>query len=121
MRFLVLFTMMIGLALAAGGVRAEDATRFSSVIDDLPLMSAIHEVGEGVDFSTPDGRIAEVNAEGKVAQADVLAFYDDTLPQLGWTRKGPGVYVREDETLSVTFERSGAVLHVRFQLAPTDK
>lgn len=120
MRFLI-FICVFALVLTLGGAaRADSVTHFSSVIDDLPLMAGISEVGDGVEFSTPDGRIAEVAAEGDVRQADVLAFYDATLPQLGWRRTGEGAFEREGETLRLKFEPVEGGILIRFAVAPTE-
>jgi len=94
---------------------------FSSVIDDLPLMPGIREVGEGVTFSSPDGRIAGLTAEGLVTRTDVLAFYAATLPQLGWVRRGETRFEREDESLTLSFAGTDENLRVRFDLAPLTK
>ena len=117
MRNLVL---LVGLILAlAVPAKAEDAPNFSSLIEDLPLAGDLMEVGEGIEFSNSSGRIAEVNAVGNMTQKSVLAFYDATLPQLGWEKTDDGVYVREGEMLSLTFENSEDGLHVRFSLSPS--
>ena len=110
------------MVLLSAPAMAGDAAQFASVIDDLPLMAEIVEVGEGVEFSTSDGRIAEVTAQvvdqGRVTRADVLAFYAATLPQLGWMRTGETTFVREGEMLSLMFETDTPNLRVRFALAP---
>ncbi|MBL4748241.1 MAG: hypothetical protein JKY17_05570 [Magnetovibrio sp.] len=95
-----------------------EAPRFISVIEDLPLMTGLNEVGEGVQFSTAQGRIAEVTTTGTISKATVLVFYESTLPQLGWTRVGRGRFTREDETLELVFEGAAPNLSVRFALAP---
>ncbi len=95
-----------------------DPTRFFSVIDDLPVMAGISEDGEGVEFATAGGRIAQTSALGLVRRADVLAFYAETLPQLGWTQSDRAAFVREGEMLSIEFEQDPAGLRVRFALAP---
>jgi hypothetical protein len=105
--------------LMAGSVMAEQPLHFISVIDDLPLMSELQEVGDGVQFSTPQGRIAEVTTQGRVSQAQVLAFYEQTLPQLGWAPVASGRFVREGETLELLFAQKGQMLNVSFSLAPT--
>ena len=118
---------LVGLLMAAllaspGPAQAGDEpARFASVIDDLPLMAHITEVGEGVEFSTPDGRIAEVSAQGPVTRQAVLAFYTATLPQLGWSRIDETVFVREDETLTLIMNPVKGGLRVRFALAPYKK
>lgn len=104
---------------------AQGAPRFVSVIDDLPLMEGLVETGEGVEFSTPQGRLAESTASGMskdgVTRKGVLDFYAQTLPQLGWKAQGATRFVREGETLDLVIGEHGATLSVRFSLAPTDK
>ena len=117
MRFLWILSVLSLFALPAW---AQGDTRFSSVVDDFPLMAAIEEVGEGVEFSTSDGRIAEFSAAGQTTPGDVLSFYKETLPQLGWTHTGDSAFVREGETLNIKFETDGDLLIVRFQFAPVE-
>lgn len=74
--------------------------------------------GSAVSFSRAEGRIAEVGAAGPVRREDVLAFYRDTLPQLGWKETAPGNFAREDERLRLDFELVGTRLFVRFSIAP---
>jgi len=121
MRVMLTLCFVAALALVNASAFAQDASRFTSIIDDLPLMADLVEVGEGVEFSTPDGRIAEVAAEGPVARRAVLAFYAATLPQLGWTAADETHFVREGETLELTFEQVGEILRVQFTLAPEKK
>lgn len=116
MRLKGLFAVLCTLALV-GPLHAEDG-RFLSVIDDLPLMAGLDEAGDGVQFATPQGRIAEVTARGRVSRAQVLKFYADTLPQLGWSRTGDGRFAREGETLALVFDESGGALSVRFSVTP---
>jgi len=118
MRVKILGLVLGGLLMALPSF-AQDPSRFVSVIDDLPLMKALTEVGDGIQFSTAQGRIAEATAQGRVSQSAVLAFYDSTLPQLGWSKVGVGHFVREGETLELVFERKDNGLRVRFALAPT--
>lgn len=112
LRSLLVATFLVFPALA------QTQPGFISVIDDLPLMSALAEVGDGVQFSTSQGRIAEATARGRVSKKDVLAFYSDTLPQLGWTQVSADHFAREGETLELLFEAKDGVLNVRFALAP---
>lgn len=117
--------LVLSLAFPAAAPMAQDAQRFVSVINDLPLMSGLVEAGEGVEFATPGGRIAEATAhgvrKGAVSREAVLAFYAQTLPQLGWAPAGGARFVREGETLDLQFGEDGGALTVRFSLAPTDK
>jgi hypothetical protein len=106
-------------AMLCVSVSAARAQAFFSSIEDLPVMPGLEEMpGTAVSFSKAEGRIAEVGAAGSVRRDAVLAFYRDTLPQLGWKETGEGRFAREDERLRLDFELVGARLIVRFSIAP---
>lgn len=86
--------------------------------EDLPLMEALVAAEGGMIFDSPAGRIVESFAVGETARADVLAFYDSSLPALGWAKAGEGRYTREDELLRIDFFGPDGGLTVRFTLAP---
>ena len=95
------------------------AQEFLSVSPDLPLMTGLSEVEEeAVVFDKPEGRIVEAYAIGAVSQDAVIAFYRETLPQLGWAATGPASYVREGEALVMSFTPGTSSLTVRFSLQP---
>jgi hypothetical protein len=118
MRFVVVLCLAVSVALFSASQSRAESSGFSAVIDDLPLMQGLVEVGDGVEFSTPSGRLAEIITEGSVSRAEVEAFYASTLPQLGWVKESTDMFVREDESLSLAFEQMGNTLRVRFTLAP---
>jgi hypothetical protein len=110
-------------ALALAGllfVRAPAAADgFVDGIEDLPLMPGLESVpAASVAFEALAGRIVVAFAEGLVAMEDVRAFYDATLPQLGWDRLEADRWARADEELNLdaVIERGGLV--VRFELVP---
>lgn len=107
------------LAFPGPGARA-DGTRFLSGLEDLPLMPGLEELpGEMVAFDTPGGRLVEAKAVGEVRVQAVEAFYDETLPQLGWSAVGPRQYLREGEYLHIEFsDEDGGALGVLFSLSP---
>ena len=111
-------------ALGPTAAQAADGTAFVSVIDDLPLMAGLEEVGEGVEFTTGQGRIVEATATAKAGvdldQGEVMDFYAATLPQLGWRASGGAAFAREGEVLELLFGTSAGRLTVRFSLAPAD-
>ena len=105
----------VSLALAEDG--------FFLAIDDLPLMPGLTEVpGAGVVFDKPQGRIVEAYAEGAVAGDVVAAFYENTLPQLGWTEISSSAsnthWRREGEVLQVEVLVDHRLVTVRFYLTP---
>jgi hypothetical protein len=124
MRAFIRTAMMIPMlvALLAGNA---GAAGFVEGVEDLPLMDGLEsEPGSAVVFDKPGGRIIETFAVGKVAKADAVAFYEATLPQLGWARarkkaKPPALaFEREGETLRLEFKETGGALRVRFAIAP---
>lgn len=119
----ILYAALVALVVSAPmapTALAQDSQRFVSVIDDLPLMVGLSEVGEGVEFATPQGRIAETTATGAVSRKAVQDFYAQTLPQLGWKAVDSTRFKREGETLDLVLGNDGGVLTVRFSLAPSE-
>jgi hypothetical protein len=113
----VVMTLVLnfGKPVAAGG--------FLSVVEDLPLMDGLAEVeGSAMNFSTPQGRIVEVSATSisgnTLGRENVLAFYEHTLPQLGWTPAEALNWIRENERLGLTVTVNGGKLIVQFSLTP---
>jgi hypothetical protein len=88
-------------------------------IPDLPLMPGLTELQDGgLIFDKPGGRIVEAFAEGRIAPQSVIAFYDQTLPQLGWQRETPGSYLREGERLDLDLSQDAEGTTVHFRLYP---
>lgn len=111
---------------ALGATVAYAADRFVRGIEDLPLMPGLTEAADaGVVFDTPSGRIVQTEATGPISRDRVLAFYAESLPQLGWRSLAADLYHREDEVLRIEFDQAGdQSTTVRFALSPasaTDK
>jgi hypothetical protein len=106
----------------AGSSLAQEAGLFIKDIEDLPLMPGlVEELGSGTAFDTAQGRIVEAYATGPVSEGGVMAFYEKTLPQLGWRRLDIGVFQRENEVLKLEFPGgpgAGPPLTVGFRLMP---
>jgi hypothetical protein len=96
----------------------EDATRFISALEDVPLMPGLTELPDAaVRLDTAEGRIVVAWATGAVDEAGIAAFYARTLPQLGWTAEGRERYRREGEALQLDMFR-GEILTLRYTLSP---
>ena len=106
-----------GTAHAQTITQADDQT-FLEGSEDIPLMDGLVAAEGGMIFDSPAGRIVESFAVGEVGRADVLAFYDRSLPALGWAKTEPGRYTREDEVLRIDFFGPDGGLTVRFTVAP---
>lgn len=110
---------VLSLACFLAGQALADTAGFVSQVEDLPLMPGLTEVSDaGLVFDSPSGRIVEAYAEGSVSRAAVLDFYNETLPQLGWNRRGEAAFDREGEVLTLDFTDRQSALVVRFTLKP---
>ena len=119
---LAALAVIVSLAASMTGVPVAAQTQFLSIVGDLPVMPGLTEdAASGVIFDSLAGRIVEAYASGLVAQADVVEFYAETLPQLGWCREGAVIFVREGEVLALEFvapASAGQALGERFSLLP---
>lgn len=98
-----LFSLHLGLVLSCSAL-AQRMPVFFSVLGDVPVMEGLAELPESaLLFDKPAGRVAEVTAKGLVKKAAIIRFYDETLPQLGWSVIGSGVYSKEGEKLMLIF------------------
>lgn len=118
------FLIPIPPALAAQLVAAGSGP-FVPGTTDVPVMPGLGAAeSEPLVFDKPGGRIVQAVLSGDVPRQAVLAFYDQTLPQLGWRRTADRVFVREGEELRLEFPqpaqqaKSAAGTAVRFTLTP---
>lgn len=121
------FAALIGIAalLFAGatpppGALAQDQEQaFIEGSEDVPLAPSLTTVvGTGMVFDSPTGRIVEAFATGRAAKAEILGFYGETLPALGWDSVSDNQFRREGESLTIDFFGVDGDLSVRFTLAP---
>lgn len=98
-----------GLAGSALPSRASETTVFVTGLGDVPAMPGLAPAEEEpLVFDKPGGRIAQSVMTGRVERKAVLAFYNQTMPQLGWklspdSKRGTTRYVREGEELRLEF------------------
>jgi hypothetical protein len=96
------------------------ATEYFSEIADLPVADGLTEQKDkSTVFDAPLGRIVTAYATGKVAAEDVLDFYADALPSLGWEKTGEGTFHRKAETLKIDVlgGQGGGPVNVSFTLS----
>lgn len=115
------FLVPIPPALAAQPAVAESGP-FVPGTADVPVMPGLAAAeSEPLVFDKPGGRIVQAVLSGEVPRQAVLAFYDQTLPQLGWRRTADRVFVREGEELRLEFPKPAGgqvATAVRFTLTP---
>jgi hypothetical protein len=71
-------------------------------VGDLPIMPALSvEPALGFAFDSPNGRIVMVFASSAAAAPDIMRFYNESLPAIGWTG-GDGSWRRGSEALLIS-------------------
>jgi hypothetical protein len=126
----IFIALILVLSVVGGTLTASQANEFFLTgIDDLPLMPGLSEdVDSTLVFDSPGGRYVEAIAAGSMKVVDVTAFYQSTLPQLGWVKTGGKIggmpyitFEREEETLLLEISNNANGvnnLRVRFVVSP---
>lgn len=92
------------LAFSFHPAEAAGPSPFVPGLTDVPAMPGLAAAeSEPLVFDKPGGRIVQTLLSGSVPRKAVLAFYDQTLPQLGWRRTAERVFIREGEELRLEF------------------
>jgi hypothetical protein len=113
------FFLAVSLSWTALAAEGGSRQAFIGGLEDLPLMAGLSEDrAAALIFDKPDGRLIDAYAFGPVTPEAVAAFYEETLPQLGWQTVAPLVFEREGERLSIGTQKSEDGVLVRFHLVP---
>ena len=114
-----MFRPVIAALLLLAAIGAEAGPAYVPGTEDVPLMPGLTSVADSqLVFDKPQGRIIQISARGVVHRADVLAFYGQSLPSLGWRRLDAQHFQREGELLSFDFDGKDGDLTVAFTLRP---
>ncbi len=71
-----------------------------------------------VAFDTVHGRVLVSFAQSSESEEKILAFYKESLSQLGWKINRDGEFLRDEEILKIEFLPDGDYLAIRFSLEP---
>jgi hypothetical protein len=101
-RILAALVLTVSLAAFLATSLPAHATDYLSGISDLPLPAGLVEAKDkSTVFDSAVGRVVTAYATGPGTADSVHDFYDDTLPQLGWTQTDEGNWRREKQTLKI--------------------
>ena len=85
---------------------------------DVPIMHGLKVEPElGFAFDSPNGRIVMIFASSKAPLSEIMAFYDVTLAQLGWSGGG-GTWLRGAEKLVIGMVQTARGSLWRIMLQP---
>lgn len=118
--FIVVVTCIELAPSFAGNASKVQEQQFFESLQDVPLMPGLYELlDESVIFDKPGGRIIESQAASEnLAGDEIRAFYEQTLPQMGWSRIAPDSFIRQDESLTMNVEKQDGYSVVRFMVSP---
>jgi len=115
---LIIFFIIIIAFLKVSLVYSKD---FLDCIQDVPLIENLNEKEESCFyFDSDDGRVANVEAEGLVEKSNILSYYKNILPQLGWkddkksSIKNVLKFTRGKEILRISIISAGDKIIVTF-------
>lgn len=123
---IILITLVAALicaesvAVFAGDFNQVQEQKFFESLGDVPLMTGLYEIAEElVVFDKPGGRIIESAAASKdISISEIISFYNQVLPQMGWVKTAENVFVRQDESLVMNIENQDGFSVVRFMILP---
>ncbi len=118
MHFVGVFFLLISIFI--NPVFADNS--FLTNTSDIPLMDGMKmSVGEQMDFDTPTGQVLSLDGIIKNKTGDdVLLFYENVLPQMGWKKVETGSFVRQNDTLNIVILKNKKPAKVRFEIFLTD-
>jgi hypothetical protein len=89
--------------------------------EDIPLMPGLSADSEApLLFDAPPVRIIQSILSGRLDEKEVRAFYQASLPQLGWKQDGDALrWDRQGEHLVIKMRRQDGRLLVSFEIAPS--
>ena len=100
------------------GQPAKAETQQHRWVGDVPIMQSWQIEPElGFAFDSPNGRIVMIFASTSADEDDIMAFYGQTLAQLGWMG-GAGNWVRGAEKLVIGKVRTARGALWRLMLQP---
>ena len=88
-------------------------------IDEIPVFQDMENVDDSfILFDSVNGRFVSSELIGNVSEKDAKEFYNLVLPNLGWTKKKDGFFVREEEILEISYKKEKGTLRVLFSILP---
>lgn len=97
-------------------------TLYLAELGNIPLIPGASLVeNSSVVFDKPSGRIAEVRLVSQQNISDIMDYYAQTLPPLGWVALPSGNrFERENEILTFETQQDGNESVVLIRLTPKD-
>lgn len=97
------------------------AEEFLAGTSDIPVMNGLKiNTSEQMDFDTPIGQVLILEGISvKKTGNEILNFYKNTLPQMGWEEKSEGIFIRQKDSLTISVLKNNNPAKVRFDISLT--
>lgn len=98
------------------------ASEFLKSMDDFPIMPGLVEQdSKSSIYDTINGKILEAELSGNFQENEVLKFYQDSLPNLGWViddnwrKKNSNImhYKRGNEELAIEINKNRVIISIK--------
>lgn len=100
---------------------SSSGTAFLSGSEDIPLMLGMAVQESPAIFDKKEGQVLVSKAITHETTPAILRFYDQVLPNLGWTKLGMDTYRRKTQTLKIKIEKKENGQHVTFNLVEVNE
>lgn len=102
---------------------AVERTGYVSVLPDIPIPAGLTEdADKAMVFDKASGKVVTATLTGLQSdEKQVMGFYLEALPQLGWTPMKTGVFVRNGEQLLVKTRKVRGGVALELSLVPKRK
>ena len=89
---------------------------------DIPLMEGLRiDVSDDMNFDTPEGQVITFEAQNKQKTgAQIINYYRDILPKLGWIEIETNQFIREKDSMILTIIHQQKPGIIRFEITTTN-
>ena len=94
----------------------KDPLLSTSTIEALVILPPLEEKDSLILFDTNEGRIIQLDTKGKVEKTVIKDFYEELLPNLGWSLVKENMFLRDDEIIEIEFSNEMDVLYLKFKI-----
>lgn len=123
MKLVLLLFLTIFLGCGTAFAQGADHSDYVSVLPDIPIPDGLTEDTEqAMVFDKASGKVVTATLTGlKSDEKQVMGFYREVLPRLGWTPIKTGVFVRNGEQLLVKTRKVQVGVVLELSLVPKRK
>jgi len=95
--------------------------RYINGIEDIPIFKNMVYVEDSIVlFDKTEGRYVSSAITGDYNKFEIMNFYSEVLPNLGWKNIGPSLFERGNEELEIKYSEKGKKTSAIFNIYPSN-